>query len=279
MIIRKNNRFIERSILGALSFFKDCLINNDFVQMRGFLQFFDARVKIFFLLSVLLVISFTHSINKFIILYSFCLFLALISKISLKYFLYRSLFFIPLFSLIIALPNIFYTFSPGEVFWHFKIFYFDFNITQEGIQKSLIFVLRVSVSVSFVILVNITTAHLKLLRALKTLGVSEIFVEIMRMTYRYIYLFVQSIENIYLAIKSRTGGTIPVNKGKKIVTWNIAAFWNRTENLNQQVFNAMISRGYKGEIFIFEDEKLHVKDMIFLLVIVMFSLIILFVKI
>ncbi len=278
MMIKKNNKFIERSILSVLGFFKDCLINNSFIEKTGFLQCLNPKAKVFFLLMILLLLSFTQSINKFVFLSCICLALVFLSKINLFYFLWRSLFFIPLFSLVIILPNILDVFSPGKVILSFKIFDIYFNVTQEGIHKSLIFVLRVSLSVSYVILINITTAHLRLLKAIKSFGVSALFVEIMRMTYRYIHIFVQAIENMYLAIKSRTGSNIPVHQGQKVVVWNIAAFWNRTENLNQQVFNAMLSRGYKGEVLVFEEEKLQFNDIVFLLISLILCLIIFFSK-
>ena len=36
-------------------------------------------------------------------------------------------------------------------------------------------------------------------------------------------------------------------KGQKMVAWNIANMWNRAEQMNEQVYLAMLSRGYTGE--------------------------------
>jgi len=36
-------------------------------------------------------------------------------------------------------------------------------------------------------------------------------------------------------------------KGQKIVAWNIAHLWMRSYRLNEQVYCAMLSRGFRGE--------------------------------
>jgi len=67
------------------------------------------------------------------------------------------------------------------------------------------------------------------------------------MSYRYIYLFVEVIENTYMAIKSRVGLRLHYKKGQKMVAWNIASLWQRSYHLNEDVYNSMLSRGYSGE--------------------------------
>ena len=62
-----------------------------------------------------------------------------------------------------------------------------------------------------------------------------------------IFLFVSVIQDMFLGIKSRTGGIIHHRKGRKIVAWNIATLWGRSVRMNEEVYNAMLSRGYTGE--------------------------------
>jgi cobalt/nickel transport system permease protein len=96
------------------------------------------------------------------------------------------------------------------------------------------------------------------------------------MCYRYIYLFAEIVENTYLAIKSRSGKRIHHKKGREIVAWNIASLWYRSYHLNNQVYNAMLSRGYRGEPKIYEDLKTNLTDwvtlacatMIFILILI-----------
>ena len=65
--------------------------------------------------------------------------------------------------------------------------------------------------------------------------------------YRYIYLFVELVENTYRAIRSRTGGRMHHQQGQRLVAWNIGQLWSRSYALNEQVYGAMVSRGFRGD--------------------------------
>ncbi|MCX5696946.1 MAG: energy-coupling factor transporter transmembrane component T, partial [Candidatus Omnitrophica bacterium] len=91
------------------------------------------------------------------------------------------------------------------------------------------------------------------------------------MCYRYIYLFVEMIENMYMGMKSRIGRALPAQKGQQIVTWSIASLWQRSYQLNNQVYAAMLSRGYRGEPQELDEYKTRTLDWVWLF----FSLLIL----
>jgi energy-coupling factor transporter transmembrane protein EcfT len=82
---------------------------------------------------------------------------------------------------------------------------------------------------------------------LRTFGVPQVFVMTAGICYRYIYLFIEIIQNTYLAIKSRVGFVSSLKKGQGIVAWNIAVLWQRSYRMNEEVYKAMLSRGYCGE--------------------------------
>jgi energy-coupling factor transporter transmembrane protein EcfT len=88
------------------------------------------------------------------------------------------------------------------------------------------------------------------------------------MCYRYVYLFVEIIENTYLAIKSRCGTSVHYQKGQGIVAWNIAFLWARSYQLNEDVYKAMLSRGYGGEAKAWNDFKIKLRDWLWLFVVV-----------
>lgn len=93
------------------------------------------------------------------------------------------------------------------------------------------------------------------------------------MCYRYVYLFVEIIENTYLAIKSRVGMRIHYKKGQHLVAWNIASLWQRSYHLNEDVYKAMLSRGYQGEPIVWNNFEIKVKDKVWLCsVIIIFAI-------
>ncbi|MDD5634157.1 MAG: cobalt ECF transporter T component CbiQ [Candidatus Omnitrophica bacterium] len=261
----KSNNFIERSIVGALSFLKESIFADEYAARKGFLQSLDPRIKTATFFLFIILILFIKDIFTLLCLYVFCLFLTKRSDISLGFFLKRTWIFIPLFSLFIAIPALFSVFTPGEALAGFNLMGVKLVITYQGVFSAALFVIRVITSVSFVVLLSITTRHFELLRVLRIFKVPQVFVMTTGMCYRYIYLFVEIVENTYVAIKSRTGTKIHYKKGQHIVAWNIAYLWMRSYRLNEEVYSAMLSRGYRGDPVTFNEFRAGIKDWFWLL--------------
>ncbi|MFH0855605.1 MAG: cobalt ECF transporter T component CbiQ [Candidatus Omnitrophota bacterium] len=258
------NNFIERSINGALLFFKESIFSEDKAQEPGLLQSLDPRFKVVTFALFCIAVLFMKNTGALAILYIFSLLLACVSRINLGFFLKRTWVFIPLFSLFIAFPAIFSFASPGEALYVLKFFGLRLVITRPGLFGALLFVLRVATSVSFMILLSLTTRHSTLLKVLRVFRVPQAFVMVLGMAYRYIYLFMEIVENTYLGIKSRTGGLIKRKRGQAIVAWNIAVLWQRSFKLNEDVYGAMLSRGYNGEPVLLDEFKATLKDWVWL---------------
>lgn len=245
-LLMKNNNFLQQPIVGLLAFLKDLIFADGIALRHGFLQSLDPRIKLVtFLLLIILSLS-AHNLAVLFLLYALCLFFAVISKINLGFFLKRTWIFIPLFSLFIAIPAIF----------------------SQGLVVASVFVMRVLVCVSFSVLLSITTRHFELLKVLRIFKIPQIFVMTLGICYRYIYLFVEIIEQTYLAIKSRVGRIGNYRSGQSIVAWNISSLWNRSVKLNEEVYQAMLSRGFRGEVVAWHDFKVKVKDWLWLLAVV-----------
>lgn len=268
---KKRSNFIERSIFGTLSFLKDSIFADEYALKKGFLQSLDPRIKTITFLLFILQVLFTKSIFIIVCLYALCLLLTYLSKINLGFFLKRTWIFIPLFSLFIAIPALFSIFTPGVALVTFKIASFEFIITRQGLSGASLFVARVITSVSFGVLLSITTRHFELLKVLRIFRIPQLFVMTLGMCYRYVFLFVETIENTYLAIKSRIGWKIHYRKGQHIVAWNIAYLWQRSYHFNEDVYNAMLSRGYRGEPVVLNDFKTKAIDWAWLFITIIIS--------
>jgi len=263
-LVLKNTNFIERSIFKALSFFKESIFAEDYAAGNGFLQSIDPRIKTITFLLFLITVLLIRNILLLLSLYLFCLLLTSFSKIRLRFFLKRTWFFMPIFSVFIAVPALFSTFSPGEKLFDFRLLGIKLIITQPGFSGAILFVVRVITSASFIILLGLVTRHTTLLRVLRIFRIPQVFVITLSMCYRYIYFFVEIVENTYLAIKSRVGGKVYYRKGQNIVALRIATLWQRSYRLNEEIYNAMLSRGYQGEPAVLDEFKNNVKDRLWL---------------
>src|SRR5512142_2159135 len=79
-------------------------------------------------------------------------------------------------------------------------------ITRTGLTTVLLLLLRVSTSVSLTLLLILTTPWNTVLTALGVLRVPDVFILILGMTYRYIYLLLHTANDMFLSRKSRVVG-------------------------------------------------------------------------
>jgi cobalt/nickel transport system permease protein len=272
----KKNNFIEHSIQGVLSFLKDSIFSEEVALKKGLLQSLDPRIKVLTFLVLLLQVLWLKDVRILMVFYGFCLALSCLSGVRLWFFLKRTWIFIPLFSLFVAIPAIFSFFTPGDAYATFHVGGIKFVITSQGLAVALLFVGRVLTCVSFAVLLSLTTRHFELLKVLRIFKVPQIFVMTLGMCYRYIYLFVEIIEHTYLAIKSRVGVSVHTQKGQRIVAWNIANLWTRSYQLNEDIYRAMLSRGFTGEPFVLNEFKIKTKDWLWVSWVVMVTFLFIF---
>ncbi len=219
-------KFLERSIKGALNFFRDAVFSEEIAGAPGFLQSLDPRLKILFFLSVIVSTCLAKNVWYLIVLYFISVVLALLSRINILFFIRRVWFFIPIFTLFIAIPAVF----------------------MQGILSAVIFVLRVTACVSFAVLLTITTKHNLLFKALRSLGIPNIFIQTLDMTYRYIFLFVKVFEETHIGLKSRLIKAFNKKKAREWISSRIGFLFRRSVKMSEDVYMAMIARGYTGEI-------------------------------
>lgn len=272
----KKNNFIEKSILGAISFFKDAIFAEEYASKDAFLQSFDPRIKMISFAVFIVTVLFIKAPGPILLLYCLVLLLAFFSGINLIYFLKRTWIFIPLFSLFIATPAIFSVFSPGEPVFSFNLFNITLTVTRQGLISAVLFISRVITCVSLVVLLSLTTRHAHILYTLRVFGVPPVFIMTIGMCYRYIYLFAKMIEDTYLALKSRAATAISTTRGQRVASWSISSLWQRSFYMHKEVYGAMVSRGYAGEAHIADNFKSSAKDWIWLGASIMLSAILLF---
>ena len=262
----RRSRFIEKSLMGTVAFLRESVFADDYAAKKGFLQARDPRFKTAAVFFLVLSVLFARDIPAIAVIYLIMLLSAGCSFINPVFFLSRTWFFIPFFALFIAVPSIFSVFTPGEPLASLRIGGFSLQITRQGAAGALIFFSRVLVSVSLCVLLSLTTKHFALLKVLRVFRVPQIFVMTLGMCYRYIFLFIGIMQDTYTAMKSRCGYAVSPVKGQRIVAWNIATLWQRSYQMQNSVYDAMLSRGYTGETYLYGGFRAGVKDVFILAV-------------
>ena len=228
-------------------------------RLPGIWQSVDPRVKIVATLSLVLAANLAHSIPILIVLYLLALLVAAAGRIPLGFFVRRVWLFLPFFTAIIALPAIFSFVTPGAplvvISQHPYI-----AITEQGVRSALPLLLRVATSVSFGIILILTTRWGELLRSLSSLHVPQVFVLILGMTYRYIFLLLHSANDMFMARKSRQVGRVSGSGERRWIAGSMGALLGKSYHLSDEVYLAMVSRGFRGEAKALEPLRMRAVD-------------------
>jgi cobalt/nickel transport system permease protein len=246
---RKKGNFVEKTLNGASGLLRQVMFSEDVALRRGFLQRLDPRVKILGLLGLLVTAALVRHIPVLLAMYAVTLGLAVVSGLPLGFFVKRVWLFIPVFTGIVVLPATFSFITHGHIVWTLWHWHgHAVGITSQGLESAGLIVSRVATSISLVVLLTLTTPWVKLLAALRALLVPRIFILIIGMAYRYLFLLLNSVTDMFTARKARSVGNaqIDTHEGRRFVSATAGALFGKAHALSEEVHQAMVSRGYTG---------------------------------
>jgi cobalt ECF transporter T component CbiQ len=175
--------------------------------------------------------------------------LAAACSVPVGFFVKRVWVFIPVFTLVIMVPATLSVVTPGHVvvvLWHSGPK--PEGLSSQGLTSALLVTCRVAVSVSLVVLVTLTTPWARLLGALRAVGVPRMFVLVIGMAYRYVFLLASSVTEMYESRKARTLRPERHDRAaRRFVSSTAGALFAKSAYLSEEVHQAMVSRGYRGD--------------------------------
>jgi cobalt ECF transporter T component CbiQ len=169
---------------------------------------------------------------------------------------------IPLFAGIVFLPALFLI--GGRPVLHAPLGPISLTVTDNALWSGAVFVTRVAASVSLAALLVVTTRWADLLKAMRVLRLPAIFIVILGMTYRYVFLFLQLVEQLFLARASRTVGETAVREQRQWLGGGIGTLLGKSFKTSNDVYLAMVARGFTGEIRTMSEFRMRDEDWLFL---------------
>ncbi|MCP8323442.1 MAG: cobalt ECF transporter T component CbiQ [Candidatus Methylarchaceae archaeon HK02M2] len=255
-----------------LKIFREIAYNESYSSIDGFIQGIDPRVKFCSSLVFILLAIMVKTITPLIILLCVIFGLSFSSKISLKYFTLRTIL-LPGFVAIIALPLPFMT--PGTTITIIGYNEFLVNITIEGVYKAVQVTLRVWACVATSILLVLTTKFSSLVHVMEKIKIPKVFVMMLSVTHRFIFLFLNESYRMVLAKEARTVKKESRLESMKTLANMITTLFIRAYERGERVYLAMMARGYKGHIKSLSKMKISKNDIIFGSIIILISITIL----
>lgn len=262
---RRKGSYIQKTINGGADLLRQVMFSDDTSAQPGLLQRIDPRAKLVTLIGLVVVASFLRTVPALLILYAATLILATSSALPLGFFIKRVWLFVPIFTGIVLIPATLSIVTHGHVvltLWHWNGQPEGF--TQQGLMSAALVVCRVAASISLVVLLTLTTPWTRLLAALRAFGVPRMFVLIVGMAYRYLFLLLGSVTDMYEARKARTVGAPRPDRGaRRFVAATAGSLLGKSMVLSEEVHQAMVSRGYRGNARTLDRQRIGVADVLF----------------
>ena len=175
----------------------------------------------------------------------------IVSNLGIRFTFRRSFIALPF-----ALAAITVLFSiPGKPVTSFHFLMWDLTITDAGLLRFVSIVVRSWLSVQVAILLVAVTEFPKIIHALTHLHVPAIITVIISFLYRYLFVLTDEVMRMMRARQARSAAAANGIRAGGSVAWRAKIAGNmagqlflRSYERSDRIYNAMLSRGYKGEL-------------------------------
>lgn len=235
-----------------------------FIANKSIIHSWDSRIKILtFFLFILGIASLKSFVGLFFVLLIsvFSLFLSKTNLNNLLKILKAPLFFLAFTFIILGLS------SGGKIIYNIG----PINIYYNGLILSAVISLR-AISIIFIFATLFgSTRFSEIFNALNSFHIPSIFVCILLFTWRYIFLYLESISKLFSAAKlkgySKIKGLIHIKTTTNLLTTLLINSFEQSERVKA----SMVCRGFNGTISFKENHKLKPIDF-FISVLYLFSI-------
>jgi len=279
--------FLDKTIMNSASAAKSIYIQAENTSKKDFISEVHPYVKLISLICFASIISVANNLNAQIVATAFIFSLFIVARLKV-FAVYKKVFLLAfVFGFLIILPASLNLITPGKIILnlftlnkplHFWIYNIPLKIgfTENGIRVVTLVFLRVLNSVSFAMLIVFTTSFPAFIKSFRILGVPYTFLMIISLAYKYIFILSRTIEETYLALKSRLTGNVKNRNIRDLIGGRIFFIFKRSAIIYENTYFAMVSRGYQGKIILQSQKKITIKDIIALFIIIVSGVCILF---
>lgn len=245
--------FIERTLAGLLRAMEHAAASEQISGSRGVLQSVDPRVKLVGCIALIVAAAVSRQLTLLGVLFVTVALVALATRIPAALLL-RAWAILFAFTAAIALPALFTT--PGDHIGSVA----GLTITLQGMRSAAFLVSRVETSATLGLLLVGSTPWSRLIAALRSLRVPAAVVLIISMTYRYVFVLLRTAEEMFTARRSRSVGALEPAARRRMATSAAGVLLGKAMALADDVYDAMRSRGFRGEVYLLDDFRMRARD-------------------
>lgn len=174
---------------------------------------------------------------------------------GISYKRYLKLMLVPMSFLILSALAIFINISRVPLdLYSLPIGNFYLTVSKEGFMRAVSLVVTALASVSCLYFLSINTTMTDLLTVMRKFKIPGLFVELVLLIYRYIFVMLDTAYAISVSQKSRLGNK-DFRTSLKSFSEMVSTLFVRSVKRSRYLFDAMEARGYDGEIKVLEEHR------------------------
>ncbi len=239
--------FLESTTVGFTRALTRAMLSEQTAHQPGLLQSLDPRVRVVGLFSLVLAVTLSRKITAVACLLAVAIVIAICSRVSLGTLAKRVWLVALGFTAAIAVPAIFVT--PGNSVATLG----SVTITEQGLRTAGLLILRVETAVTFTTLLILCTPWAHVLKALRAFRLPKEAITMLAMTHRYVFLLVETASQMFESRRSRTVGVLNSRDQRHMAVRTAGVLLSKSIGLSNEVYLAMQSRGFRGEVEILSD--------------------------
>lgn len=246
----KNSRgVVERSLASFVDAQEHAFYAEELAKKNGLLQKLDPRVKIVAILPLIVIAALARRLWVIAVLFALAVAIALLSSVPLGTLARRVWLGVLTFTGFISFPALFLT--PGPAISSLPLL--GWTVTAQGLRAAIYLIMRAETAATFSVLLVLCTPWSNVLKALRVLRLPVVLVVVLGMTYRYIFLLLRNAHDMFTSRKSRIVGRLDGPEQRRAATASVGVLMSKTIQLSGDVYLAMRSRGFQGEVYVLDE--------------------------
>ncbi len=247
--------FIDATLQRFTRALSKALTSEHISAQPGLLQTFDPRVRVAGVLILVVAVVLCRRIEVVASLFAIAVLLALASRVGLVRMTMRVWLVIFIFTGFIALPALFVT--PGQPLVALSP---HLSISVQGLRTAGLLILRVETAATLTTVLVLCTPWPHILRALRSLRLPAEVITMLAMTHRYVFLLIETANQMFESRKSRTVGRLSGSQRRKITARTAGVLLSKSIDLSHDVYLAMLARGFQGDVRLLTDFRIQPRD-------------------
>lgn len=218
------------------------------VRQNSIIHKMDSRIKVVAIFSFVALTSTMNYLPFLAAAMAFILILAGVSRLPAAYLAKRLVWIIPFGGILVL---IFPFITAGVPVFQIKAGFISLAASDEGIRRACMLFFRVMTAVTALSILTATTGFRELMTAFKELRIPGIMVSLMEFTVRYIFVLLDEVQRMRTARKARGfegGGSLLNRHAVKTIGQLIGVLFVRSWERGERVYNAMLARGFSGQL-------------------------------